>query len=141
MKVKLTVFSWLGTVPKRLEKRLKEEKIRKTETALTTTRLFLCLLFNGISTYSGYLMANLSFFFYKDSSGTILTHIWENKGFYTFPQGICPKANVMAWLEFELAYHDSAVQQFNHYPRSQHGGDRLEYYEHLCWIYLFEIIK
>ena len=29
--------------------------------------------------------------------------------------GICPKVNVIARLEFELAYYYSAVQRFNHY--------------------------
>ena len=44
-------------------------------------------------------------------------------GIHTFPKGICPKVNVIARLEFELAYYNSAVQRFNHYatrtrPRS-----------------------
>ena len=30
-----------------------------------------CLLFNDILTFSGYVIPNPSFFFYKDSSGTI----------------------------------------------------------------------
>ena len=34
---------------------------------------------------------------------------------HTFPKGICPKVNVIAQLEFELAYYDSAVQCFNYY--------------------------
>ena len=42
-----------------------------------------------------------------------LTHSW--KGVHTFPKGICPKVNVIARLEFELAYYDSAVHRFNHY--------------------------
>ena len=29
--------------------------------------------------------------------------------------GICPKVNVIAWLEFELVYYDSAVHRFNHF--------------------------
>ena len=33
----------------------------------------------------------------------------------TFRKGICPKVNVIARLEFELAYNDSAVQCFSHY--------------------------
>ena len=37
------------------------------------------------------------------------------RGFYTFPKGIYPKVNVIARLEFELAYYDSAVYRFNHY--------------------------
>ena len=44
-----------------------------------------------------------------------LTHIWEDKGVHTFPKGICPKVNVIARLEYELAYYDSAVHHFNHY--------------------------
>ena len=36
-------------------------------------------------------------------------------GVHTFPKGICPKVNVMARLEYELAYYDSAVHRFNHY--------------------------
>ena len=42
-----------------------------------------------------------------------LTHSWEDKGVHTFSKGICPKANVIAWLEFELVYYDSAVHRFN----------------------------
>ena len=33
-----------------------------------------------------------------------LTHSWENKGVNTFPKGICPKVNVIARPEYELAY-------------------------------------
>ena len=44
-----------------------------------------------------------------------LTHSWEDKGVHTFPRGICPKVNVKAQLEFELAYYNSAVNCFNHY--------------------------
>ena len=29
--------------------------------------------------------------------------------------GICPKVNVMARLEYERAYYDSAVHRFNHH--------------------------
>ena len=44
-----------------------------------------------------------------------LTHSWEDKGVHTFPKGICPKVNVIARLEYKLAYYDSAVRRFNHY--------------------------
>ena len=44
-----------------------------------------------------------------------LTHSWEDKGVHTFPKGICPKVNVIARLEYELAYYDSVVHRFNHY--------------------------
>ena len=36
-------------------------------------------------------------------------------GVHTFPKGICPKVNVIARLEYELAYYDFAVHRFNHY--------------------------
>ena len=44
-----------------------------------------------------------------------LTHSWEDKGVRTFRKGICPKVNVIARLEYELADYDSAVHRFNHY--------------------------
>ena len=44
-----------------------------------------------------------------------LTHSWEDKGVHTFPKSICPKVNVIARLEYELAYYDSALHRFNHY--------------------------
>ena len=43
-----------------------------------------------------------------------LTHSWEDKGVQTFPKGICPKVDVIARVEYELAYYDSAVYRFNH---------------------------
>ena len=46
----------------------------------------------------------------KNSSGT-----GRIKGGHTFPKGICPKVNVIARLEDELAHYDSAVHRFNHY--------------------------
>ena len=37
----------------------------------------------------------------------------EDKGWvHTFPKGICPKVNVIAQMEFEIAYFE--VQHFNH---------------------------
>ena len=44
-----------------------------------------------------------------------LTYSWEDKGIRTFANGICPKVNVIARLEFERAYYDSVVQRFNHH--------------------------
>ena len=40
-----------------------------------------------------------------------LTHIWGDKGVYTFTQIMSPKMNPIALLEFELAYYDVAVQE------------------------------
>ena len=39
-----------------------------------------------------------------------LTHV-----VHTFPKGICPKVNIIAFLELELVYYDSAVYRFNPY--------------------------
>ena len=69
--------------------------------------------FNGISTlfrlfYAKAILLEEQYWYY-------LTHSWEDKGAHTFPKGICPKVNVIARLEYELAYYDSAVQRFNHY--------------------------
>ena len=44
-----------------------------------------------------------------------LTHSWKDKGVHTFPKGIYPKVNLIARLECELAYYDSAVHHFNYY--------------------------
>ena len=72
-------------------------------------RFGLVSLFNGISALVVYIMPKpISL---KNSSGTI----WEDEKVHTFPKGICPKVNVIARLEYELAYYDSAVQRFNHY--------------------------
>ena len=38
-----------------------------------------------------------------------------SKRVHTFPDGICSKVNVIAPLEYELAYYDSAVHRFNQY--------------------------
>ena len=66
-------------------------------------------------------MPNPSFY---DSNGTIWPNSWEDMGVRTFPNGICPKMNIIARLEFELAYSESAAQRFNHYTnRSFTGGN------------------
>ena len=44
----------------------------------------------------------------KTSIGTTC----EDKGVYAFPKSISPKVNVTTRAEFELAYHDSAIQLF-----------------------------
>ena len=65
-------------------------------------------LFNGISTFIGYLMPNPSFL--EEQQCFYLTHSWVDKRVHTFPKGICQKMNVIARLEFELAYYDSAIR-------------------------------
>ena len=52
----------------------------------------------------------------KEQLWYYLTHIWEDKGI-NIPKGICPKVNVIARLEYELAYYDSAVHCLTILPR------------------------
>ena len=68
-------------------------------------------LFNGISTL--FRLFNAKAILPEEQQWYYLTHSWEDKVAHTFPKGICPK--VIARLEYELAYYDSAVQHFNHY--------------------------
>ena len=72
---------------------------------------FLC--FNGISTLCR--LFNAKAILLEEHLWYYLTHSWEDKGVHTFPKGICLKVNVIARLEYELAYYDSAVHRFNHY--------------------------
>ena len=39
----------------------------------------------------------------------------RDKEVHTLPKDISPKINVIAWLAFELAYYDFAVQHVSHY--------------------------
>ena len=70
------------------------------------------LSFNGISTL--FRLFNAKAILLEEQYWYYLTHSWEDKGVHTFPKGICPKVNVIARLEYELAYYDSAVHRFNH---------------------------
>ena len=72
----------------------------------------LVYFFNGISTLFRLFNAKAILL---EEQWYYLTHSWEGKGVRTFPKGICPKVNVIARLEYELAYYDSAVHPFNHY--------------------------
>ena len=47
-----------------------------------------------------------------------LIHSWQDKGVHTFPKVIRPKMNVIAWLEFKLAFYDCGGQRFNYYNSS-----------------------
>ena len=76
-------------------------------------RLVWFICFNGISTL--FRLFNAKAIFLEEQRWYYLTHSWEDKGIHTFPKGICPKVNVIARLEYELANYDSAVHRFNHY--------------------------
>ena len=47
--------------------------------------------------------------FLEEQQWYYLSHRWDDIEVYTFPKNIYPKVNVIARLEFELAYYDSAV--------------------------------
>ena len=70
-------------------------------------------LFNGISTL--FRLFNAKAILLEEQLWYYLTHSWEDKGVHTFPKGIFPKVNVIARLEYELAYYGSAVHRFNHH--------------------------
>ena len=47
----------------------------------------------------------------------------EYKGVYTFPLGISPKVNVIAWLELELSDYVFVIQDVSHYATGSHPRD------------------
>ena len=67
-------------------------------------------LFNGICR-----LYNAKSILLEEQQWYYLTNSWEDKGVHTCPKGICKKGNVIARLEYELAYYDSAVNRFKHY--------------------------
>ena len=69
-------------------------------------------MFNVISTLEGYLMLDPSLL--KNCSDIIKTLSMCIKGVYTFPI-ISQKFNVIARLEFELAYFEMQSSAFSHY--------------------------
>ena len=75
--------------------------------------VWLVSLFNGKSTL--FRLFNAKAIILEEQQRYYLTHSWEDKGVHTFPKSICPKVNVIARLEYELAYYDPAVHCFNHY--------------------------
>ena len=73
--------------------------------------LVLVSLFNGISTFVGYLKQKPKF----DEDQFSLTYSWEDKEVYTLLKSIYPKLNVIAQQEFELAHYAVVVQHVSHY--------------------------
>ena len=61
-----------------------------------------------------------------------LTQSWEDKGVYTFPRGICPKVNIIARLEYKLAYYDPGVHRFTHYTNFPFVFAIMQYSNKLC---------
>ena len=70
-------------------------------------------LFNGISTF--FRLFNAKAILLEEQELHYLTNGWDDKIVHTFPKSICLKVNVIARLEYELAYYDFVVHRFNHY--------------------------
>ena len=51
----------------------------------------------------------------KNSSEAIKPTARKIREFIPFPKGICSKLNIIARLDFELAYLEARVQHFSHY--------------------------
>ena len=72
--------------------------------------------FLGISPFRG--LSDIKAIFGEEKQWYYLTpaHNWRGGNWiHTFPKSISPKTNVMARLEFELAYFEATVQHFSHY--------------------------
>ena len=70
--------------------------------------------FDAVSVF--YRPSRLGFHPYRKTEMILFNPIaGGDKGERTFPKGISPKVNVIARLEFELAYFEAAVQRFSHY--------------------------
>ena len=52
----------------------------------------------------------------------LFTYGWEDKTVHIFPNGINPQMNVIAWMEFEVATIETAVQHFSHYSMGTPPG-------------------
>ena len=74
---------------------LKTDSINVSKTLLTRGERALVPLFNGISTFQGYLLPKP--FLYKNRTGT-------GKGVYIFPKSRSKKLNEIVKLDFELVY-------------------------------------
>ena len=92
---------------------LMKEKFKKYFVYFGLVWFGLVPLFNGISTL--FRLFNAKAILLEEQQWYYSTHSWEDKRVHTFPKGICPKVNVIARLEYELAYYDSAVHRFNLY--------------------------
>ena len=109
----------------------KRDKTRKRwKTKKKKKKRWMDSLFNGISTCR---LFNAKAILLEEQQWYYLTHSWEDKGVHTFPKGIGPKGNVIARLEYELAYYESAVHRFNHYTTRTPREDQQWYYLTHSW--------
>ena len=76
--------------------------------------LGLVSLFNGISTFIGYLMPKP--FFFEGQYWYYLANSWGDEVVPTFPKGFCLKGNIIVQREFELAYYDMLTTSHRDFP-------------------------
>ena len=72
-------------------------------------------LFDGISTFVGYLMPTQSLWKNKRETIKPIAEAGGLRGIHTFLKGIRPKVKVMAQREFELTHFEASVQHIIHY--------------------------
>ena len=53
----------------------------------------------------------------EEKEWSYLTNSWGYKGVHSFHKDINQKVSVIAWLEFEHTYSETAVQHFNNYTK------------------------
>ena len=70
-------------------------------------------LFNSISSFLGYFDIKIHTF----KRSVVVLFSWKDVGVHTFDKGIRAKVNVIARLEFELAYNNVTVQHVSHCVR------------------------
>ena len=51
----------------------------------------------------------------EEQYGNDLNYSWVNKGVDIFPKSKNPKVNLIAWLEFELAWYNVSGLYISHY--------------------------
>ena len=67
--------------------------------------IYLIYMFGLVSLYINFCrLFNAKAILLEEQKWYYLTRSWEDKGVHTFLTAICPKVNVIARLEYELAY-------------------------------------
>ena len=64
-----------------------------------------------------------------------------NKKVYSFLKDVSPKVNIVAWLEFELAYYNVSLQHVNHYAMGTSLYTLVFYLELIKFILLVYILN
>ena len=84
--------------------------MRKDKILIRNVLFGLVSFFNGIC-----VLFNAKAVLVEEHQWYYLNYCYESNRVNTFLMNICPKENVIAWLEFKLAYFEAAVQHIRHY--------------------------